>query len=66
MYFNFESRDYFGNTIDKTNKQNEFTIQMTKTGEMVQFSVGMHNYTNGAITSYDFSVIPNTPVKDGD
>ena len=39
---------------------------MTKTGEMVQFSVGMHNYTNGAITSYDFSVIPNTPVKDGD
>ena len=52
--------------MDESTDPNDFSIFMTSVGEMDQFAVGMVDQTNGAITTYMFSMIPNTPIQDGD
>jgi len=52
--------------MDESTDPNDFSIAMTAVGELDQFAVGMVDQTNGAITTYMFSMIPNTPMQDGD
>jgi hypothetical protein len=65
-YFTIESRDEDLLLIDQSRYDAAFYIEMTSIGEITSFSVGMDDKTNGALTTYIFSVIPNTAIEDGD
>lgn len=66
MFFKIQSFDTGHFLMDESTDPNDFSIAMTAVGELDQFAVGMVDQTNGAITTYMFSMIPNTPMQDGD
>jgi hypothetical protein len=66
VYFTIESYDEDLLLIDQSRYDAAFYIEMTSIGQLSSFSVGMDDKTNGALTTYIFSVVPNTAIEDGD
>lgn len=54
----YDSEDYL---IDESVDSDSFTIEMTSIGKIEDISIGMDSPMNGAYTTYNFVIRPNTP-----
>lgn len=60
--FSFASYDSNSYAIDNSTANDYFTATMTSVSNIVSFAVGSLNSSNFAVTSYVFTITPNSPI----
>jgi hypothetical protein len=64
--FYFYSLDGNGYSIDESSATDYFTITMNTMSSIVAISVDSASHVNGELNTYTITVIPNTPLINGD
>ena len=65
-YFTFESITDDGYQIDTSTSDNLLSVEMLYTSQLIFVTAGMADLTNGAVTTYNMSITPNTFIQNGD
>jgi hypothetical protein len=65
-YFLFESRTDDDYQIDTSTEDSMLAVNMQYASEIIFITAGMADLTNGAVTTYNMSITPNTFIQNGD